>query len=113
MNRLNFLKLAAVSSLAVIASQWNRKLPFPIPGDIFPGDFICGPGGKLFHGTADGRILASADGGRTWRRNTNFGEDCRVRGLSIAGGNLLADIGITGGTFQLASADGVVWRTVG
>jgi photosystem II stability/assembly factor-like uncharacterized protein len=76
------------------------------------GDFVSGPGGRLFRGTRDGRILTSPDGGRSWRRSANFGEECRVQELAAAGGSLAVRIGYRGFTFRLVSADGVAWRTV-
>jgi len=113
MNRLNFLKLAAVGSLSVITAQLIRKFSLRIPGDVLPGDFVSGPDGNLFQGTADGRILASTDGGLAWNCSANFGGQCQVRDLSVTGGRLLAKIGFPGGAFELASADGIVWHTIG
>jgi hypothetical protein len=111
MNRLGFLKLAAASSLAVIVSHWKKRIPLSIPGDGLSGDFVSGPGGRLFRGTRDGRILASRDGA-AWSRTADFGEECRVQELVAAGGSLAVRIGYHGFTFRLVSADGVAWRTV-
>ena len=113
MNRRDYLKLAAAGSLAVVTVQLMRKFSFSLPGEVSAGDFIAGPGGRLFKGTADGRILASADGGLAWNCSVNLGKQSRIMDLSATGGNLIADIGFPGGTFQLASADGIVWRTAG
>jgi len=113
MNRLNFLKLAAVGSLTVFTAPLFRKFSFPIPGAALPGDFVSGPGGKLYQGTSDGRILASADGGLAWQCSVNFGENFQVRNLSGTGGGLFAEIGFPGGIFALTSANGIAWQTVG
>ena len=113
MNRRDFLKLAGVGSLAVIANQFIRKFSFVFPEDVFPGDFMVSLGGKLFKGTADGRVLASADGGLSWHSSANFGGQSQVKNLSVSGGRLFAEIGIPGGTFELVSVNGTVWRTLG
>jgi hypothetical protein len=113
MNRRDFLKWAATGSLAVLAAQFTRKLSFVFPGVDLPGDFAARLGGKLFRGTSDGRVLASTDGGRAWHCSAYFGGQSRVQDLYVSGGRLFAEIGIPGGTFELASADGIVWRTIG
>ena len=113
MNRRDFLKLAAVGSLAVLTAQFGRKFSSVFPGVVSSGDFAASLGGKLFKGTADGRILASTDDGLSWRCCADFGGNARVRDLYASGGRLFAEIGIPGGTFELASADGIRWRTIG
>ena len=113
MNRRDFLKLAALGSLAVLTAQFTRKFSSFFPGDGSSGDFAVRLGGKLFKGTVDGCILASLDSGRSWRRSANFGREARVKALAVSGGRLFARIGIPGGMFDLVSADGIVWRTVG
>jgi len=113
MNRRNFTKLAAVGSVAVLTTLLVRKISFLIPGDIPAGDFISGPDMNLYKGTDDGRILASADGGLTWDCRIKLGPNMQVRRLAKAGGGLSAGIGFSGGDFELASEDGIVWRTTG
>lgn len=38
--------------------------------------------GRCYRGTADGRILVSADRGRTWREIANFGPSVRIERFS-------------------------------
>jgi hypothetical protein len=112
MNRRDFLKLAATGSLAVFTAQFARKFPSVIPGDILPGDFVARMGRKLFTG-ANGRVLASIDNGLSWYSSANFGGQHQVNNLHVSEDKLFVEIGIPGGTFELVSADGVVWRTIG
>jgi hypothetical protein len=113
MNRRDFLKLATVGSAAVVTTRFIRRFSFISPGVFMPGDLAVRLGGKLFKGTADGRILVSKDGGQAWHCAANFGEACQVRDIYAAGGRLYARIGCPGGVFGLVSVDGAVWRTAG
>ncbi len=69
--------------------------------------------GTLFNGTAGGEILASTDGGRSWRRTMFFGEDRPVQALSAKGGLLYAQVGVGALNFTVRSADGRRWLTSG
>jgi len=113
MNRRDFLKLSSMGSLAVITAQFTRKFPSVLSADVLPGVFAPRLGKQLFKGSSDGRILVSTDGGQTWRCCTNFGRQCQVKYVYTVGSRLFAMIGIPAGTFELVSADGIVWRTTG
>lgn len=67
--------------------------------------------GKTFKGTADGKILLSADGGQTWQVCLNLAPGCAVKGVTQRGGVSYAEIAIQGYRFTLKSSDGKLWRT--
>ncbi len=111
MNRRDFLKLAAVNFLAAVVPQWIHRFSLTVPGLASARDFSARLGGKLYKGTADGRILASDDGGFFWHCSANFGSCYQVKGLYAAGDRLYAWIGFPKGAFALVSVDGTLWRT--
>ena len=112
MNRRDFLKASAVAALAAIGLRFTRYFSTPLSaGSAMPAAVRLG--GKLFMGTAAGRILVSTDDGLTWQHSADFGEQCRVGGLYEDDGLLLAVIGFGGHEFALASVNGIVWRTIG
>jgi hypothetical protein len=90
MRRRAFLKLVGLAGVAstaplqalagiVEAGGGKRSVATAVPYD----SLLYAPGG-------DGRILVSADGGRTWSLHANFGPACAVDSLSVAGGRLVA-----------------------
>jgi hypothetical protein len=66
--------------------------------------------GMLFHGTHDGKILASADNGQTWQKWMDFGSHNRVIQLGVSKSILIAVLRTGIDEFQAFSSDGRLWR---
>ncbi len=69
--------------------------------------------GKLYKGTADGKVLEAARDGKTWSEKANFGQGCSVKRLSVAGASLRAQLDFQGLPFELRSQDAQTWYTAG
>jgi hypothetical protein len=109
MNRRDFLKLGGLFSTALF-------LQFNLPGSIAIQVVEVESQGNLYHGTSDGKILISANEGKTWQLHTNFGSQCAVTKLSTdAQERVVALIEYLGFDFKLALSNhngNSVWRTV-
>jgi hypothetical protein len=71
-------------------------------------------GDQLYRGTPDGEIYFSKDEGQTWALHTSFGSNLSVLGLWVnIWGQLQAQLGIAGHSFELALAnEDRTWRTI-
>ncbi len=66
---------------------------------------------KLYHGTMDGKILVSEDGGSTWQQICDLGSDNRIARIQVIASDQL-QVRImhrSGYPFYLRSKDGKVW----
>jgi hypothetical protein len=68
--------------------------------------------GRTIKGTADGKILASTDAGKSWQLKANFGPDISVLDIRQDGPHSYAQLGFQSHSFWLRSSDGVEWWTV-
>jgi hypothetical protein len=70
--------------------------------------------GKLYKGDQLGRVLVSADAGRTWKVQTSLGRIYSVKSLSVSPGQrLYATVAHRHRQFVLVlDHDGRAWRTV-
>jgi hypothetical protein len=106
MDRRNFLKLSGLLSAAVFM-QFNsleKAVSFPVEVEAQ---------GKLFRGTSDGKIYISANAGKSWQLHTNFGSAFYIFGLADDWGQVHAQLGFEGHSFELALIEnGKTWRTV-
>ena len=112
MNRRDFLIHAAQATLGGIAAA---MLPFDIRAESSVPRYPALKGEKqirLFKGTRDGRILASEDGGKSWRVCTNLGKQCPVLQIYEQEGQVIALVSYLGYRFALKSSDGNTWYTV-
>jgi hypothetical protein len=67
---------------------------------------------RLYTAGGAGRILVSADRGRTWKVHANFGPTCAVRYLAVTGGRLMAAASYQGTGFPLyLGIDRQKWHT--
>lgn len=107
MYRRDFLKLTGVASAALFV-QIN-----PL-GKALLHSVEVESEGKLYRGTADGRIYVSANSGKSWRLHTNFGSAFSILGLATSlWGQVHAQVGFAGHSFDLALIDnGKIWKTV-
>ncbi len=102
MNRRHFLTHTAALCLGLV---------LPIHLQPVPALALSPVTGRLFH-LEQGRLLASADGGRNWLPAVNFGPDCRAVDLAQSGDQVYLTLEIPSGyRFRLASTDGRTWRT--
>ncbi|MBP7864534.1 MAG: hypothetical protein KA419_01185 [Acidobacteria bacterium] len=98
MTRKDFLRLLGLSAAGLfVPGKLLAADPKPTapPGDAVPA------GGRLFRGTADGRILQSLDGGKVWTLHADLGETNAVRRIYVEDGLTRAEISSPGGTFVL------------
>ena len=107
MNRRDFLKLGGLFSTALFV-QFN--LPSFVGSQPIEVEFQ----GDLYRGTSDGKILISANEGKTWRLHTNFGAQFAIVRLSTdAQERVVALVEYQGYDFKLALSDHAgVWRTL-
>ncbi len=105
-SRRSFLKLSSMAAGALLF------IPRPAPGTERSFTAYTEALGKKYRGTRDGRVLESVDNGRTWRQVANFGSHCMVQTLSLARGQIRAQIRVAGYPFWLISKDARVWYTV-
>ena len=107
MYRRDFLKLSGLLSAAVFM-QFNplgkaASLPVEVESQ-----------GKLYRGTADGKIYISADTGESWQLHTNFGSGFPVLHLTADfWGQVYARLGFESRSFELALVqNGKTWRAM-
>lgn len=110
MQRRAFLKLLGLAGFASTA-----------PLQAFPGVLdaaspwsrVVAYDRKLYQAGGSGRILVSADFGRTWRLHANFGPSCDVTRLHVSAGRLMAAASYLGMGFPLyLGADRQKWFTL-
>jgi len=111
-NRRNFLKQAAITSLAAVTAVGLPKLQVGAHRGTSPAGFQTDAGSKRLQGTSDGRILESPDGGKTWQPRANFGKQCSILEIYERNGKLYARVGIQGYDFIVESRDGRTWYTL-
>jgi hypothetical protein len=107
MNRRDFLKAGWLLSVALLV-QFSPLGSFALrPVEVESQD-------RRYRGTADGKILTSADKGKTWQLHTNFGADFPITGLSTNHlGQLRAQLEFAEYPFELALAqNSKTWKTV-
>lgn len=98
MTRKDFLRLLGLSAAGLCVSG---KLLAAVPGTAPPPGGAVAAGGRLFRGTADGRILQSLDRGKTWTLHANLGKTNAVKRIYVEDGLTRAEIRSPGGTFVL------------
>jgi len=106
MERRAFLKLIAVGAGAV-------TLPLSFPAIAAAGAAkSVAFGGALYRAGANGKILASSNGGSTWQLHTDLGEIYTISKLAVERNRLRITVGYRSGTFGLALAsDNKRWLT--
>ncbi len=100
--RREFLSLAGLASAALLVKAG------PLAGKLMTLKTQAeSPAGKLYHGTLDGKILRSEDGGNTWALHTDLGKQNAVLGFSTrADGQVLAHISFQYRPYDLKLAKG-------
>lgn len=98
MTRKDFLRLLGLSAAGLCVSG---KLLAADPVAAAPPGEAVSAAGQLFRGTADGRILQSLDGGKTWTVHVNLGKANAVKRIYVENGLTRAEIISPGGTFVL------------
>jgi hypothetical protein len=106
MYRRDFLKLGGLFSAAVMIrfNSLAKAVSFPVEVEAQ---------GKLFRGTSDGKIYISADAGKSWQLQTNFGADVAILDLRTNfWGQLQTQLETAGYNFELVLAQtGKGWKT--
>ena len=107
MYRRDFLKLSGLFSAAVFIPLNSLTKEFSFPVEVEAQ-------GNLFRGTTDGKILISADAGKTWQLHTNFGSNFSIMNLGMnLWGQVEAQLGFADHSFEVALAkNGVAWKAV-
>ena len=106
MVRREFLKLAGMVS--AIGLVWTtpliKVLSVPVEVESL---------GKLYRGTQDGKILVSANAGKSWQLHTDFGSELPILGLTKdRRENVQAQLGCAGYSFQLSlTPNSKIWKT--
>ncbi|HXV99990.1 MAG TPA: hypothetical protein VEC93_16345 [Anaerolineae bacterium] len=100
MNRRDFVKNIAALSLA----SWLTVTLPTIPQ--------AQAAGKMFRGSAEGRIFESTNGGLSWRPVANFGPTCPIVNVFQNGPHLYAQVGCQNHTFFITSPDARSWRVL-
>jgi hypothetical protein len=111
MNRRDFLKRVAQTSLTAIAAVTLPQLQGSARG-ASPVDIQTSAGGKKLLGTLDGRIFESLDSGKTWQPRANFGKQCSILEIYERNGKIYAQVGIGSYSFVAESRDGRTWYTL-
>jgi hypothetical protein len=106
MVRREFLKLAGMASAGMLVLSSTSFKAITLPMEVEAR-------GKVYRGTQDGKILVSANGGKSWQLHSDFGSHLAVLYMSKdRGENVHAQMGFAGHSFELALAqNGNVWRT--
>ncbi len=103
MYRRDFLKIAAVSSLALAFPVWKLAELALAPVEVEYN-------GRIYRGLRDGDIHISEDQGQSWRKQTGFGGECPIAKLFSSDGRLYAQLKYQGHSFDLVlSGDGSRW----
>jgi hypothetical protein len=107
MNRRDFLKVGGLFS-AVLLMQVSPLGSFVLRSVEVESQ------GRRYRGTSDGKILLSADNGKTWQLHTNFSRDFSILNLSKDSlGQVHALLEFAGYPFELALVqNSKTWRTV-
>ena len=99
MYRREFLKLGGLLSAALFVQTNPLGKVMSLPMEVKSQ-------GKLYRGTSDGKILISANAGKSWQLHTNFGSLFSILGL---GTDLWGHVGVQleyeGHSFDLALID--------
>jgi len=104
MNRRDFLKVGSVMSAFAGVGPVGNIVRIPIETAAF---------GKLYRGTHDGQVYVSADGGKSWQLQSNFGPGYSVLNLLVGRDKqLYAQIGFERVNFHLVlTKNGNAWAT--
>ena len=97
MQRSTFLKLAASTAFAA-----GTRLSFPWAAAA--ANIPVRHGGALYRAGGKGKIVKSADGGRTWALHSNLGDMYTVKSLAVRGGRLHLRVAYAGRSFPLVLA---------
>jgi hypothetical protein len=111
MNRRDFLKTVAQTSLTAIAVVALPQLRGSTRSTS-PIDVRTVAGSRKLLGASDGRILESLDRGKTWLPRANFGEQCSILDIYERNGKIYAQVGIGRYSFVVESRDGRTWYTL-
>lgn len=103
-SRRDFVKAAGAVFGAVAVSAWLPSL-----GEAGAQAKRAAP--PRFKGTANGQILTSPDGGKTWQVAVDFGPQCKVQKVIRGRTKMKADLVYEGLPFTLVSTDGRTWYT--
>ncbi len=107
MERRTFLKLASLAVAGVAG-----RLAFPWAAAAATADVSYG--GSLYRAGGAGKILTSADGGRSWALHSDLGDMYSITKLGVdrGGSRLRLTVGYAGHTFALVLApDKRSWLT--
>ncbi len=108
--RRDFLKVMG----AGLASAWLLSgASSPLPTGLL--SFSLRPqtslGALMLRGEQGGRILQSADQGKTWQPLVSFGEHCAVQSLVTHNEQVYVKLMVGSNAFWLRSADTLTWHT--
>ncbi len=82
-------------------------------GSLLPVDKLLFPkiefAGFLFRGDTSGKLLYSADQGKSWQIAAKFGDHCIVKNLQIIDDQMELTLMTQGYPFSLITRDGFVW----
>jgi hypothetical protein len=78
---------------------------------VHAGEVTAQALGTRLKGADNGELLASDDGGATWRVLARFGEHLRVLGIEERAGQAYLTLGLGLYSFTLRSADLRTWHT--
>ncbi len=107
MNRRDFLKVSGLASAALLVNVT------PLLGRLADIPAYIESSGRLYRGTVDGKIYASADRGMTWALHADFGGQIAVLGFSApSGGQVAARLAFQSRRFDVKLAkNGRHWIT--
>ena len=114
MQRRDFLRLAGLTGVGLVGVQ---GLGLGLAGAAGAAQNVdpmqTSSGGRLYRGTAEGKVLVSDDSGRTWSSHTNFGPLLPVNSISANGAKSVSLVlGFKGMAVPLVLRDdGKSWRT--
>jgi hypothetical protein len=82
-------------------------------GSLMPVDELLFPriefAGYLFRGDTSGKLLFSADQGKSWQIAAKFGDHCIVKNLKLMDDQMELTLMTQGYPFSLYTRDGFVW----
>lgn len=106
MNRRAWLTWVFRGAAAAVAALVLPRSP------AYAGEVVAQALGTRLKGTARGEVLASEDGGETWRVAAKFGERLRVLNIVERAGQAYVQLGLGLYSFTLRSPDLHTWYTV-
>lgn len=106
MHRRALLTWLARGAVAAVAATVLPRSP------AYAGEVEAQVFGTRLKGTARGEMLASDDGGQTWRCIAKFGEHLRVLSIAEREGQAYVQLGLQLYGFTLRSPDLRRWHTV-